>query len=142
VTTNAYQHTDLFWALRGGGGGTYGVVLSATYKTHPNFPLTGPIIQANFSSPEAAQSVVTELFRLVTNLSDAGWGGRFSISPQTMLVLFAAPNVTVKDANKTLEPLVSFATNATGGAVFYAAPPLTGRLIYHTYVIRIQLLIQ
>jgi FAD/FMN-containing dehydrogenase len=33
VTANSYQHPDLFWALRGGGGGTYGVVTSASYKT-------------------------------------------------------------------------------------------------------------
>lgn len=29
------RHADLFWALRGGGGGTFGVVTSITYRTHP-----------------------------------------------------------------------------------------------------------
>ncbi|KAF2803188.1 FAD-binding domain-containing protein [Mytilinidion resinicola] len=38
VTANACQNTDLFTALRGGGGGTYGVVLSATVKTYPTRP--------------------------------------------------------------------------------------------------------
>ncbi|KAG8719865.1 hypothetical protein FRC09_010510 [Ceratobasidium sp. 395] len=35
VIANACRNKDLFWALRGGGGGTYGVVLDAAYKTHP-----------------------------------------------------------------------------------------------------------
>jgi len=122
VTTNAHQYTDLFWALRGGGGGTYGVVLSATYQTHSKFPLVAPYLQVNFSSPEVAQSLVTELFRLHVNLSDAGWGGYTFINPQSMMAIFVAPNVTVEGVNRTLGPLVSFASNATGGAVLYVAP--------------------
>ncbi|KIM38049.1 hypothetical protein M413DRAFT_13018 [Hebeloma cylindrosporum] len=122
VTTNAYQHPDLFWALRGGGGGTYGIVLSATYQTHPNFALTTPTIQVNFTSPEIAQSVVTELFRLHPDLSDAGWGAYTWVFPEAMMAIFVAPNVTVDEANKRFEPLVSHAMNATGGAVIYTAP--------------------
>ena len=122
TTTNAYQHPDLFWALRGGGGGTYGIVLSATYQTHPKFPLAIPTIQVNFTSPAIAQSVVTELFRLHTNLSDAGWGAYTFVYPEFMAAIFIAPNITVDDANKMVEPLVSFARNATGGAVLYITP--------------------
>lgn len=36
VTANACTHPDLFWALRGGGGGTFAVVLSATMRTFPS----------------------------------------------------------------------------------------------------------
>jgi hypothetical protein len=41
------------------------------------------------------------------------------VLPEFMAAIFMAPNVTVDDANKRFEPLVSFATNATGGAVLY-----------------------
>jgi hypothetical protein len=40
LTANHYQNSDLFWALRGGGG-TYGVVVTATYRTFDIFPFTG-----------------------------------------------------------------------------------------------------
>ena len=32
VVANAVSNPDLFWALRGGGGGTFGVVVEATFK--------------------------------------------------------------------------------------------------------------
>jgi FAD/FMN-containing dehydrogenase len=32
---NAYQEPDLFYALKGGGGGTFGIVTRLTLKTHP-----------------------------------------------------------------------------------------------------------
>ncbi|KAL7622395.1 hypothetical protein AAE478_007899 [Parahypoxylon ruwenzoriense] len=35
VTADLNQNTDLFYALRGGGGSTYGVVTSAIVKAHP-----------------------------------------------------------------------------------------------------------
>ena len=38
LIANRRQNTDLFWALSGGGGGTYGVVLSLTAKAHPDSP--------------------------------------------------------------------------------------------------------
>ena len=40
VTANAKENPDLFWALRGGGGSTYGVVTSATIKAHPDMRVT------------------------------------------------------------------------------------------------------
>ncbi|KAK3389560.1 hypothetical protein B0H63DRAFT_101611 [Podospora didyma] len=41
VTADETQNTDLFWALRGGGGGTFGVVTSMTVKVHPKVSVAG-----------------------------------------------------------------------------------------------------
>lgn len=35
VTANEFQHSDLYWALRGGGGGTFGVLTQAVVKAYP-----------------------------------------------------------------------------------------------------------
>lgn len=62
---DACSESDLFWALRGGGGGNWGVVLSATYKAYKRKPLTkvglywkgaesfGPFIQLATGNPLA-----------------------------------------------------------------------------------------
>ncbi|KAF2670170.1 FAD-binding domain-containing protein [Microthyrium microscopicum] len=38
---NKLVNPDLFWAIRGGGGGTFGVVVEATMKVYPDAPITG-----------------------------------------------------------------------------------------------------
>lgn len=52
LVANREQNTDLFWALSGGGGGTYGVVWSMTSKAHPD----GPVSALNLTVPLAGVS--------------------------------------------------------------------------------------
>ncbi|TML25409.1 MAG: FAD-binding oxidoreductase [Actinobacteria bacterium] len=35
LVCNAHEHADLYWALRGGGGGNFGVVTRFVFRTHP-----------------------------------------------------------------------------------------------------------
>src|SRR5947208_3139151 len=35
VVANAHAHPDLYWALRGGGGGSFGIVTRLVFRTHP-----------------------------------------------------------------------------------------------------------
>jgi FAD/FMN-containing dehydrogenase len=41
VTADEKNNKDLFWAIRGGGGGTFGVVTSMTVKVHPKMNFSG-----------------------------------------------------------------------------------------------------
>jgi hypothetical protein len=57
VVVDACSNSDLFWALRGGGGGTFGVVTNVKYRLHPVTPIslifwgvdptTAPSVEAN-----------------------------------------------------------------------------------------------
>jgi FAD/FMN-containing dehydrogenase len=53
VTASEQEHSDLFWALRGGGG-NFGVVTSLEYRLHPVGPLVfaGPVFYAGDSALE------------------------------------------------------------------------------------------
>jgi hypothetical protein len=115
ITVNAYNNVGLFWALRGGGGGTYAVVTSATYLTHDPFPLTAVYVLTNFTTPAIAQHVTTEFVKLHPALADAGWGGYSFISPLGLQFFYVAPNVSLANADATVDPFIRMVTNATGG---------------------------
>lgn len=40
ITANSITNSDLLWALRGGGGGSFGVVTSVTVKAYKDLPIT------------------------------------------------------------------------------------------------------
>ena len=132
ITTNSFQKPDLFWALRGGGGGTYGIVTSATYQTHPNFPVVAAVILSNFTSPAIAQNVTTELIRLHPSLLDAGWGGYIGLSNSNLSAIIAAPNISWADANATFLPFAQYVEDATGGSVVAATVPFPS--FYEFYI--------
>lgn len=77
VIANECQHTDLFMALRGGGGGTYGVVVSATIKVYPTQPvlmhtLSVAAVGGNLSDFQNAMGYVISKYPLI---SDEGFSG-------------------------------------------------------------------
>ncbi|RPA75739.1 FAD/FMN-containing isoamyl alcohol oxidase-like protein MreA [Ascobolus immersus RN42] len=49
VTANKDKNSDLYWALRGGGGGTFGVVLSVTMRIFPDLKFAGAVL--NITDP-------------------------------------------------------------------------------------------
>ncbi|MBV9516412.1 MAG: FAD-binding oxidoreductase, partial [Mycobacteriaceae bacterium] len=53
VTTSAATNPDLFWALRGGGGGNFGVTTSLTFATFPAGDLD--VVNLNFPPQSFAQ---------------------------------------------------------------------------------------
>ncbi|KAF2279781.1 FAD binding domain-containing protein [Westerdykella ornata] len=40
VTVSPNKNSDLYWAMLGGGGGTFGIITSAVVKVHPKIPVT------------------------------------------------------------------------------------------------------
>lgn len=68
------QNADLFWALSGGGGGTYGVVLSMTVKVHPDGPTTGANLTftATGVSQEAYWDAIDAYYESLPEIVDDG----------------------------------------------------------------------
>ncbi|KAI1346667.1 hypothetical protein F5Y01DRAFT_16902 [Xylaria sp. FL0043] len=52
VTANECQNEDLFWAMRGGGGSTFGVMTSVTIATHPTPKIVAGVV--GILSPDPA----------------------------------------------------------------------------------------
>jgi hypothetical protein len=113
LTVNSHKNSDLFWAVRGGGGGTYGIVTSVTYRTHPSLPLTAVFFGANSTNNATFSQFLAEFMRIQPSLADAGFSGYAVIGPDTIQWLYIALNVTQAQANKTVDPFFAFANNLT-----------------------------
>jgi hypothetical protein len=77
VTANACQNQDIYFAIRGGGGGTYGVVTSATVKAHPNVNVSVQhvAIAPLTSNTSSLLDAITVLFGAYPSLNDQGYAG-------------------------------------------------------------------
>jgi hypothetical protein len=114
LTVNSHLHPDLFWALRGGGGGTFGVITSVTYLTHPIIPIIAASFTANMTNPTVAKTLVTESVRIIPHLSDAGWSGHGIIAGRNIFeFVYLAPGLSWAQANTSIDPFFSFAHNLT-----------------------------
>ena len=105
-TASRTQNSDLYWALSGGGGGTYGVVYSVTLRAHRDLPVTGVVLNFNStnSTKDAYYEAIEEYHSLIPSYTAAGVStigavssGSFSLTPMTL------PNATVDDANTLLK---------------------------------------
>ncbi|KAJ5100638.1 CAZyme family AA7 [Penicillium angulare] len=110
VTATRYnEYSDLFWALSGGGGGTYGVVYSMTSKAHPATPVSG--LKLSFTNANITQDTFFEAISIYhTNLADLVDAGAmsiwfytntsFAISPLT------GPNIPENELVSLLNPFL------------------------------------
>ncbi|KAI4254910.1 MAG: hypothetical protein LQ352_002838 [Teloschistes flavicans] len=91
VTASPCQHSDLFFAIRGGGGGTYGVVLSTIVKAHPTTNVAAQQLSfapLNSSYTSDFMKAVEVVHNAYPDLSDSGLSGygSWSIASPTPLV--------------------------------------------------------
>ncbi|KAJ8082043.1 hypothetical protein PM082_007889 [Marasmius tenuissimus] len=97
-----------------GGPGTYGVVTSVTYKTHPIEPVVMSFVTANFTSTEVAKSVGTELLKLQPRLSDSQWGGDTYFTRTGFAYTLYAPNATMGQVNAAIGLLLEHLNRTAG----------------------------
>jgi FAD/FMN-containing dehydrogenase len=88
-TANACTNPDLFWALKGGGGGSYGVVSKLTLRTHDLPEFFGA---ANFTVKAASDDSYRRLLREFVSfyqerLFNDHWGEQAHVNPDNTLVI-------------------------------------------------------
>ncbi|KAH7329441.1 FAD binding domain protein [Stachybotrys elegans] len=128
VTANACQHPDLFWAIRGGGGGTFGIVLEVVMRAHPSPRIAAHSLSAQFTSPSEAENwrMVAKLHSEMPRLKEGGMQGYYYVLPPSIagaltimwgFVLCNKPNGT---AESLFEPIARL-FDENPGTVRYAS---------------------
>ncbi|CAF0958616.1 unnamed protein product [Adineta ricciae] len=102
---NFCENPDLFWALRGGGGGTFAVVLSAILRTYPTPSIVGSY-QAVFPPTNSRYADFLHHFvRSLPALSNMGWAGYFYLTAKTFTLAFLSPNGNYSTAYQSMHQL-------------------------------------
>ncbi|VDC02798.1 unnamed protein product [Peniophora sp. CBMAI 1063] len=112
VTANEVLNSDLFWALRGGGAGSWGVITSATMQTHSIFNATAHRANILFSSTSQAAAAMTVHAQHIFDYDELRAGQYFYVynigggeSLLQVSTLFA--NVSGDDAQAALAPFLA-----------------------------------
>lgn len=108
------QNSDLYWALSGGGGGTYGVVVSLTTKLHPEGQVGGATFSFNSSGIglDAFWKAVDVFHASLGPIVDDGSTFLYKLS-NTSLTAFSvtSPNRTKEQVTTLLSPIMSALTD-------------------------------
>ncbi|KAJ7838180.1 FAD-binding domain-containing protein [Mycena olivaceomarginata] len=110
-------NTDLFWALRGGGGSTFGVVLESTIIVEPRIKLQ----VASFSFAKTSTNyqpflklIVDESYKWGTE----GWGGHMG----PMNLINVNPLLTTEEATESLKSVTAYVKAQNGTVVIEELP--------------------
>lgn len=84
VIASKCENDDLFWALRGGGGGSFGVTTSVHYKLHPTLPFCEmSFVVSDFKEPLYDTTTVFKWISLLVDSAptlDTKWGGYWTLA--------------------------------------------------------------
>jgi FAD/FMN-containing dehydrogenase len=108
---NAHRHPDLFWALKGGGGGSWGVVTRVTLRTHDLPPSLGyASLEVKASSADAFRRLVARVVDLYgDSLFNRHWGEQIEIgSDNTVEVSMVSAGLDGDQIKRLWQPFVDF----------------------------------
>ncbi|PGH09529.1 hypothetical protein GX51_00634 [Blastomyces parvus] len=122
VIANEYKHQDLFWALRGGGGGTFGIVLDVTLRAFPDVPIAMARVNVKRDVPdEKYWTIVRSSLGFLPVISGHGRSGSFTGTPRM-------PNIDGSSTTADLTLQFNFVNESSAQKVKHLLAPLTHEL--------------
>ncbi|KAJ5754149.1 uncharacterized protein N7511_008302, partial [Penicillium nucicola] len=111
VVASPTQHPDLYWALSGGGGGTYGIVISMTSKAYPELQtVSGNLTFSDTGVSRTTFFKAVEMFTsILPSIGDAGGASVWWLTNNTMSTTpTTIPGARVSLFNSLFDPLLGF----------------------------------
>lgn len=121
------EYEDLYWAISGGGGGTYAAVLSATVRAHPDLTFAGAnltIVQGSNVSQDVFFDVVQTFIESAPKFADLGVYTSWGLQEGSFIVY---PAIAANTSADTLRSLFSPTLEALdrSGMYYGMFPPLS-----------------
>ncbi|KXH43236.1 long-chain-fatty-acid-CoA ligase [Colletotrichum nymphaeae SA-01] len=109
VVATPLQHSDLYWALSGGGPGTYAVVISLTVRAYPDAYIGGATLA--FSTAGVAKDDFWNFFKswqdLLPSLTTAGGTAGYAVTKDAFFIApITLPGWTKQQVSGLISPLV------------------------------------
>ena len=105
------ENSDLYWALSGGGGGTFGVVLSMTVRVFSDGPIGGAsmsVPRANLSD-DAFWAAISNFHSGLSAFTDVSSTAVYVISSDSFSITLVAPNASsTSDVENQIAYLTSY----------------------------------
>jgi FAD/FMN-containing dehydrogenase len=120
---NACSNPDLFWALKGGGGG-FGVVTRVTLRTHalPEF-LGGVFATLKAASDDAYRRLIAKTVEFYAeSLFNPHWGEEIRIGRGYVMISMVLQGLTQQEADATWRPFFDWVTASPQDFTIVLAP--------------------
>src|SRR5215831_5510286 len=112
---NACTNPELFWAIKGGGGGSWGVVTRVTLRTHdlPEF-FGGAWGKIKAKSDDAFRKLIARYVDFYSrNLLNQHWGEQISLSPDnTLKISMVLQGITGPQSREIWKPFFDWANSS------------------------------
>jgi FAD/FMN-containing dehydrogenase len=138
---NDAREPDLFWALKGGGGGTFGIITRLTLATHPlpeSFGVVSLTLKAR--SDEAFRELLARFVdHYATRLFNPHWGEQVRAHPDNRLTVFMTfQGLTKDEARADWRPLIDFASaHAADDEYSFEVASVPARYFWNAWLYRI-----
>ncbi|HTA37718.1 MAG TPA: BBE domain-containing protein, partial [Candidatus Acidoferrales bacterium] len=124
---NACSNPDLFWALKGGGGGSFGVVTKLTLRTRelPEF-FGGANFKIQATSDVAYRDLIEQFVGFYSeNLFNEHWGEQAQFSRHnTLEISMVFYGLNSEQAQTTWKPFLEWAAKRPNDFTFVSAPEI------------------
>ena len=110
ITASPSHNSDLYWALSGGGPGTFAVVLSLTVRAHPDGVVGGASLSFNSSniSNDTYWSLFASWQEGLPAIVDEGATAAYAITQEQFFVLpITAPGKSSAEVSALLDPFLT-----------------------------------
>lgn len=114
INASRTENSDVYWALSGGGGGTYAVVMSVTVRAHPDTTVGGAALQmsAAYTTADNFYEAISQFHAMLPNMTDSGAMVVYYFSNEIFVINpITAYNQTSAQVQAMLSPFIAVLNN-------------------------------